>query len=156
MPIAPPAIDSCTTRLVPINASTIRTSAKIRSIHGARLKNSHHKRMINPPMTPESSATNMAWGKIAGTTNHPSHCKTTAIRPGHTRIGLRGVAIAVSVVIFVSILREHNDLKAWADRSRNAYADCTSEILNSFTKFLKYSGSHVPPPVAHGLVGAGM
>src|SRR5215208_8218572 len=90
-------------RFVPISAMTISTSAPRRSSQGARLKNSHHSAIANPHNTPTSKPLAAVRGKRKGTTNHASHCSTTAIKPGHNRSRFGGVGNAVcSGVIVVS------------------------------------------------------
>src|ERR1043165_4193187 len=103
MPIAPPAIDGCTNRLVTISAPTISNGAPMRSTQGARLNKSHQSMMASPPSTPASNPMKNAWGRIAGSKNQPIHCSRTATMPGHKRSGFRGLGSAISVVAMVSL-----------------------------------------------------
>ena len=52
IPIMPVAIDSWTMRDVANSATIIRTMAPKRSDQGARLKNTHHTTIANPPTSP--------------------------------------------------------------------------------------------------------
>ena len=52
IPCAPVAIDLSTMRDVANIAAIIRTTAPKRSDHGARLKNTHHRTIANPPPSP--------------------------------------------------------------------------------------------------------
>src|SRR5215207_9848559 len=89
-------------RFVAISVMTISTSAPTRSNQGARLKNSHHSAIANPHNTPISKPMAAVRGKRKGTTNHASHCSTTAITPGHSRSRFGGVGNAIcSGVILV-------------------------------------------------------
>src|SRR4030095_13198113 len=111
MPWPAPAIDTCASRLVTITATTITTMAAIRSIHGARLKNSHHTRSTRPPTGPASALTRPLFGAMTGSTSHSSHWTTTMTTPGHRRKGFttrspsRVLIERVRRSPFVSLLR---------------------------------------------------
>src|SRR5205823_2279931 len=66
-----------------------------RSVHGARLKKSHHTTTANPHATPPSTANMAASRATKGTMNQSSHCSTTRATPGHSRSGLREVGLSV-------------------------------------------------------------
>ncbi len=91
MPMNPFEIDGCTMREVAATATSISTIAAARSDQSARLKNSHHTRMMNAPATPASMPTAPAPGNKSGVTTRTSTIRTAAATPGHRRRGRRDV-----------------------------------------------------------------
>ena len=91
MPMNPFEIDGCTMREVAATATSISTIAAARSDQSARLKNSHHTRMMNAPATPASMPTAPAPGNKSGVTTLTSTIRTAAATPGHRRRGRRDV-----------------------------------------------------------------
>jgi hypothetical protein len=75
--------------------ATIRSTAKIRSDHGALLKNSHHMTsripQASPTITPKNNngiPNTVASGKSFGNTNRARIRNTTMTTPGQSRSGL--------------------------------------------------------------------
>src|SRR5215212_8187367 len=122
-------------RFVPISAITINTSAPTRSIQGARLKNSHHSAITNPHNTPTSKPMAAVRGKRKGTTNHASHCSTTAITPGHNRSRFGGVGNAVcsGVIVVSRVSQPHESTR------KQCYLCCLWLILSWFASHVELS-----------------
>ena len=62
IPCAPVAIDLWTMRDVANSATIIRTMAPKRSDQGARLKNTHHRTIANPPTGPAEQSDEHGFG----------------------------------------------------------------------------------------------
>src|SRR5262249_53462804 len=124
IPIIPPAIEGSTTRLVATTATTISTSAPMRSNHGARLKNSHHKMVANAAITPARKQKSVALGIRKGTTNHDNHCTAKAMTPGHRRSDRLtiGCSIRGGVVMEAITLRETCLFRTYLQALRSMHA----------------------------------
>src|SRR2546425_12153050 len=85
------AMDGWTICFVANTATTITTMAPTRSDQGARLKNTHHRTIANPPTTPPNIPKMANSGMTMGTATMASNISTAAATPGHSRSGFRGV-----------------------------------------------------------------
>ena len=90
MPIMPPAIEAWTICFVTGTNTIISPITPRRSIQGARLKNSHHKKISKPPKNPPINVSAEALGIKEGNYEHDQqlqHCNGDA-RPQSQRLWL--------------------------------------------------------------------
>src|SRR5262249_24687664 len=71
-------------------ATIIKATMPRRSIHGARLKSSHHTTISSAHAAPPSIAIAALSGLTAGTTSLRKSRSSAAATPGHNRSGFRG------------------------------------------------------------------
>ena len=89
-PLFTPPIDGSATSCVTMAARAIRSTAPILCNHAARLKRSHHKRMIPPPTMPARMPILPSPSTKGAMTKRPATRMMAPATPGQTRSGLSG------------------------------------------------------------------
>ena len=94
----------------------------MRSTHGARLKNSHHTRIITTPARAPSMPMSRVSGTASGRMNRITQITTAAATPGHSRIGFRVTEVLVCI---------YSDLNACKTSTWDARAAGISEATTA-------------------------